>query len=500
MKWLTYSMYGLFGTLLIFGVALLASPVLPYVGHIEVKIVKSGSMEPSIQTGSIVLIRAAESYAIGDVVTFTSRTADIPTTHRIVSEEVFEGNRMLITKGDANEERDADPLFVEDIIGRVLFTVPYLGFVLDFARQPMGFALLIGVPALLIIIDEVEKIWREIRRVRGGAQSPVPRTTPLPTRQAIEPLIIPPFAPRRVRMHDMKTRTVAATTLPDEGEAKKTAHRLRRFDIVSAATAFVLTLSAVVGPTVGSTVSFARDYEGTRGNSFVASSVGFALSPLTTTIAFANRTLDEGGEYTHETEITLELTSVPLVYEINTEYVEGATYLCDAVRVASTDVSFDEAFSNLTATGAVLGSTWPLIFDLAPGDYGAGDTCMMSVRLKAWDASFPEPQSYLDEEVLTFTFTAPGDLAPKTAEEAPLVSRTLEIVDGGGSGDQEPLPVVEEVIVPDTVVPEVGTSEEVVVPTEDVPPPTVPEEPTPTPEPTPEPEPVPPEVGEAPTE
>jgi signal peptidase len=133
----------------------------------EVRIVQSGSMEPAISTGSVVVVRDLEVYTEGQIVTFGGTTRNsIPTTHRIIGTEVIAGNLVFITKGDANAEADIDPLKPQDIRGAVVLSLPYLGYLLDFARQPLGFALLIGLPALLIVVEEVGKIWAAIGQER----------------------------------------------------------------------------------------------------------------------------------------------------------------------------------------------------------------------------------------------------------------------------------------------------------------------------------------------
>lgn len=142
--------------------------LLPLPGNAEVKIVKSGSMEPAIPTGSVVVIAPARAYVVGDVITFGEDSPrEVPTTHRIVAVEGVGERAVYTTKGDANEEPDVAPVAAREVIGRVWLHVPYAGFVLDFARKPMGFALLIGLPALLIIFDELLTIWGEVRRLRG---------------------------------------------------------------------------------------------------------------------------------------------------------------------------------------------------------------------------------------------------------------------------------------------------------------------------------------------
>lgn len=134
----------------------------------EVRIVQSGSMEPAISTGSVVVIQKKDTYLEGQVVTFGGQTANsIPTTHRIMSTEVQNGELVYLTKGDANDAVDIESVAVDEIRGLVLFTIPALGFLLDFARQPVGFALLIGLPAALIIFEEVGKIVAAIRQERS---------------------------------------------------------------------------------------------------------------------------------------------------------------------------------------------------------------------------------------------------------------------------------------------------------------------------------------------
>ena len=159
--------YGFFITLLVLVALLLLVSLVPITGNIEIKIVKSGSMEPSIPVGSVVVVMPRESYAVGEVVTFGRDTArEIPTTHRIIGERVERGQTYYQTKGDANEEQDPREIAASEVIGKVLLHVPYMGYVLDFARQPLGFALLIGLPAAMIILDESINIFREIRRLR----------------------------------------------------------------------------------------------------------------------------------------------------------------------------------------------------------------------------------------------------------------------------------------------------------------------------------------------
>jgi len=136
-------------------------------GNFKVMTVLSGSMEPAIKMGSIVVIKPADDYKIGDIITFGPITkTKPPTTHRIVDMRVIEGIPSYITQGDTNNAPDPKEVSKGEIIGKVLFSVPYAGYAVDAARKPIGFALLIIIPALLIIFDEARKIYKEIHPVK----------------------------------------------------------------------------------------------------------------------------------------------------------------------------------------------------------------------------------------------------------------------------------------------------------------------------------------------
>ena len=70
------------------------------------------------------------------------------------------------TKGDANDDPDVREVREGEVIGKVLFSIPFLGYMIDFAKKPIGFGLLIIIPAVIVMFDEVRKIWREVKKMR----------------------------------------------------------------------------------------------------------------------------------------------------------------------------------------------------------------------------------------------------------------------------------------------------------------------------------------------
>ena len=147
--------------------ALLLTTFFKTPGNYAVKIVKSGSMEPAIKTGSVIVIKPDAEYKVGDIITFgKDDKRNIPTSHRISAVRMVQGKMLYTTKGDANNASDAKEISQNEIIGRVVFKIPYLGYVLDMAKKPIGFFLLIVIPALAIVYDEIVKIWKEVRKMK----------------------------------------------------------------------------------------------------------------------------------------------------------------------------------------------------------------------------------------------------------------------------------------------------------------------------------------------
>lgn len=163
-KWV----YNIFLGLVALIVLLLLASMFPISGFFKVMIVQSGSMEPAIHTGSVVIAKPFDIYHVNDIITFGNKTTNqTPTTHRIVEVKNNNGNISYISKGDANNAVDRKEVLQRNVIGKVLFSVPYLGYAIDFVKKPLGFILVIIIPALFVIGDEVKKIWLEAKKIRN---------------------------------------------------------------------------------------------------------------------------------------------------------------------------------------------------------------------------------------------------------------------------------------------------------------------------------------------
>ncbi len=148
---------------ILFIVALLISfSSLNIPGNYKLYSVLSGSMEPSIKTGSVVLVKPQTTYKKGDVITVSdSMNPKTPITHRIFSVEEATGGAIFRTKGDANNTPDSDKRMQKDILGKVFLSIPYLGYVATYGKTRDGLIILVIIPVTIIIYSELTTIKNE---------------------------------------------------------------------------------------------------------------------------------------------------------------------------------------------------------------------------------------------------------------------------------------------------------------------------------------------------
>ncbi|MGH8979781.1 MAG: signal peptidase I [Acidimicrobiales bacterium] len=136
-------------------------------------IVRSGSMSPSIPTGSVAFYRQEEAAQVraGQVILFSE--PDDPSvwvTHRVVRVDADASGRFFVTKGDANASPDPWRVPAEGTGWVVVFHVPYLGYLLSELSNQWARAALIAVPAFslaFLLVLEVLKPKRAPPRTRA---------------------------------------------------------------------------------------------------------------------------------------------------------------------------------------------------------------------------------------------------------------------------------------------------------------------------------------------
>lgn len=134
-------------------------------------IVLSGSMEPELSKGDLIIVKKSEDIEVQDIVVFQAENMLV--VHRVIE---IAGD-MLVTQGDANNIADA-PIAIDAVKGKVLFSVPAIGNILGAIKTPVGTICIIIVAIALVeiprrrerakddaerqlIIDEIERLKEE---------------------------------------------------------------------------------------------------------------------------------------------------------------------------------------------------------------------------------------------------------------------------------------------------------------------------------------------------
>lgn len=140
--------------------------VAPHLGW-RVDIVVSGSMEPELKVGSLAITHPVdpEDIAVGDIITFNPRGVTL--NENMVSHRVVNVNRnsplYFETKGDANAQVDPFTVPARNLVGRVDFHTPYLGYVAQFLRTTLGFVLGLVLPGLVVIFMYIRSVRQALR-------------------------------------------------------------------------------------------------------------------------------------------------------------------------------------------------------------------------------------------------------------------------------------------------------------------------------------------------
>lgn len=162
---------------------------LPNAFHSKSLTVMSGSMSPTIGVGDVVVARETSpmDVRIGDIVTFRDPTDhERLITHRVRAIHAKGDDVLFVTRGDANtgEERWAVPR--SGTIGRVIYHIPLLGYLMVWFHSRYGILLLIVLPTILLGLSELWRLWRprgahEPGATRGSREldaPPQPRRVP----------------------------------------------------------------------------------------------------------------------------------------------------------------------------------------------------------------------------------------------------------------------------------------------------------------------------------
>ena|GEM_PF-2551140 len=129
---------------------LLAVAVPKFFGY-DSFVIYSGSMEPTVKVGSLLVTKPvpAEDLQVGDVIVFRHpENPDTTITHRIAGIREENGERIFTTKGDASSNPDPREVRLQGRVGKMAYTIPYLGYLVDFIKTKEGALIFLVAPAL----------------------------------------------------------------------------------------------------------------------------------------------------------------------------------------------------------------------------------------------------------------------------------------------------------------------------------------------------------------
>ena len=136
-------------------------------------VVRSGSMTPAIETGDVVVAQPIDplSARVGQIVTFNDPDA----SGRLLSHRVRAVHRngdqvSFVTQGDANTGQEQWSVPVDGQIGQVQYRIPKIGLALVWTQLPAARIGLIAIPALLLVVFALSRIWRAPRERGSGVR------------------------------------------------------------------------------------------------------------------------------------------------------------------------------------------------------------------------------------------------------------------------------------------------------------------------------------------
>lgn len=143
----------LLSVLALLGVVCIIATIAAFALNISLVMFKTGSMSPTIPTGSLAVVRQipAADIKVGDVTTVSRGESQLPVTHRVVSVTPVNGGTYSIEmKGDANVSPDSQPYEVTEV-KKVLWHAPGLAYVVSAVSQPKYMAGITVATSLLVV-------------------------------------------------------------------------------------------------------------------------------------------------------------------------------------------------------------------------------------------------------------------------------------------------------------------------------------------------------------
>lgn len=163
-----------------FNASRVAGDVVPMPFGVGLTVVLSGSMEPELSVGDLLVVARQDSYTVDEVVVF--QEGRIGVVHRIIEMD----GTTVTTQGDANNVPD-EPMDVSRVKGKVVLAIPLIGHVVNLIKTPIATIVILAAAIFLLErsfhkekekdANQLEEIRREIERLKQTSSSQTSQTS-----------------------------------------------------------------------------------------------------------------------------------------------------------------------------------------------------------------------------------------------------------------------------------------------------------------------------------
>lgn len=161
--WIILSLIAIYSTIIIFQKIIWKEKIPNFMGYKNF-IVLTGSMEPTLNIGDIVFVKETTNIKEQDIVSFRVQNSIV--THRVVEIKEENEKNIYITKGDANSGNDTELLSIENIEGKYIFKIPFIGRIILFLQKPIGMIILCLIFSIFLMIES-KKIKKIPKHMKG---------------------------------------------------------------------------------------------------------------------------------------------------------------------------------------------------------------------------------------------------------------------------------------------------------------------------------------------
>ena len=123
-------------------------------------VVTSGSMRPTLDVGDLLIVVKADPYQlkVGDIIVFRVPWSSSLIVHRIVRIAMGPNGPIFFTKGDNNLVMDPGYRTINDIYGKAIFRIPYIGGILEILQSLPAKLAIVGVIAGIVLYEYSQRL------------------------------------------------------------------------------------------------------------------------------------------------------------------------------------------------------------------------------------------------------------------------------------------------------------------------------------------------------